>query len=178
MRLDLSEIVRNVGRQAVNEVDEQCDPDGFGFDCSEPIKGILRFANTGEILLVTGEIHTRAKLECGRCLTESMLPMSVKIEEEFRIEHAGDMIEAVPMEEDDDPEGELISNNILNVRELVRQNLLLEVPIQPLCSEECKGLCPSCGENLNVTQCSCHEENHDSPFQALAELLEDEEDKS
>lgn len=178
MKLDLSEIVRNVGKQAANDVREHCDPHEFGFECTEPVTGKLRFANTGELLLVNGKIHTSVKMECGRCLIEFSQPMNVDIEEEFRIEHVGDMIQALPMEDDDEAEGVLISNNVLDVRELVRQNLLLELPIQPLCNKDCKGLCPSCGENLNEKLCSCPADNIDSPFQALAELLEDEEDKT
>jgi uncharacterized protein len=149
----------------------------FGFECAEPVAGKIRFANTGELLLVTGKIHTSIKMECGRCLTEFTQPFNVDIEEEFRIEHIGDVIQALPLEEDDEAEIALISNNILNVTELVRQNLLLELPIQPLCNKDCKGLCPSCGENLNEKLCSCPADNIESPFQALAELLEDEEDK-
>lgn len=179
MKLDLSEIVRNVGKQAANDVREQCVPEEFGFECTEPVTGKLRFANTGELLLVNGDIHTRVKMECGRCLAEISLPINMDIEEEFRIEHSGgDVIQALPMEEDDESEKAMITSNVLDVKELVRQNLLLELPIQPLCNKDCKGLCPSCGENLNEKLCSCPAENIDSPFQVLAELLEDEEDKT
>lgn len=81
------------------------------------------------------------------------------------------------MDEDDDPEGELINNNILNVRELVRQNILLEIPIQPLCSEDCKGICPVCGVNKNNNNCSCNEGQMNSAFSALADLLNEYEDE-
>lgn len=179
MKLDLSEIVRNVGKLGANDIREQCVPEEFGFECTEPVTGKLRFANTGELLLVNGEIQTAVRMECGRCLTEISLPIRMVIEEEFRIEHSGgDLIQALPIEGDDESEKAMITNNVLDVKELVRQNLLLELPIQPLCNKDCKGLCPSCGENLNEKLCSCPAENVDSPFQVLAELLEEEEDKS
>jgi uncharacterized protein len=177
MKLDLSEIVRNVGKQAVNDINEPCEPNDLEFECIGTITGKLMFTNSGELLLITGEIYSDVVMECSRCLEEFVQPFDLKLEEELRIERSGAIIKALPMDEDDDPEGELINNNILNVRELVRQNILLEIPIQPLCSEDCKGICPVCGVNKNNNNCSCNEGQMNSAFSALADLLNEYEDE-
>jgi uncharacterized protein len=178
MKLDLSEIVRNVGRRAVSDIDEQGNTEEFGFASEGRITGKLNFSNTGQLLLITGNIHARLVLECSLCLAEFVQTIDSPVEEEFRIEHIGDMIKAVPMEEDDEPEEELIRNNILNVRELVRQNLLLELPMQPLCRADCKGICPICGADRNTEDCTCGEIKPDSPFGILADLLDDDKDET
>ncbi|MHB0999473.1 MAG: YceD family protein [Armatimonadota bacterium] len=175
MKIDLSEIARNIGKQATHDVDEQCDPEELGFHCTEPITGQLRFSNTGSLLLISGDIKTSVKLECGRCISEFAEPLKVKISEEFQLENEGDAVQILPIDEEDEYAAKVIDNNFLDVRELARQNLVLELPIQPLCSTECKGLCPTCGENLNVRQCPCPPPDNESPFKALAGLLDEEE---
>lgn len=175
MKLDLSEIVRNVGRRAATDIDEEGNTEEFGFASEGLITGELKFNNTGQLLLITGSVHAALILECSRCLVEFVQQVDSQVEEEFRIDRSGDMIKAVPIDEEDGPEWDLIKNNILNVRELVRQNLTLEIPMQPLCKDDCKGLCPICGANKNITKCSCDEIRPSSPFDVLAELLKEDE---
>ncbi len=71
----------------------------------------------------------------------------------------------------------LFQENMLDLTELLRQNILLSMPIKPLCSDECKGLCPTCGRNLNEGPCNCPSDSGGSAFAALAALLEDTSDK-
>lgn len=173
MKLDLSEIACTVGMQAVQTVDESC-PEGLGLDCVSPVKGWIRLSNTGSLLLVEGEVKTEVKLQCSRCLVDFTLPVEARIEEEFRLEKVADTVRVMPADEED-VTSELISNNLLDIQELVRQDFLLVLPIQPLCKPDCKGLCPTCGENLNMRECACPPAESESPFQALAELLEEKE---
>jgi len=174
MKLDLSEIARNIGMQATQKVEEACSPEELDLDCVSPIEGEIKFMNAGSLLLAKGKVSTEVRLQCSRCVTDFVIPIEAGIEEQFRIEKVGDSIMALPMDEEE-ATAHLVSNNILDMQELIRQNLLTAVPIQPLCRPDCKGLCPTCGENLNVRQCVCPPEEPESPFLALAELLEDEE---
>jgi len=80
---------------------------------------------------------------------------------------------ALPYEEED-VNTDLVNNNLLNLEELARQNILLVLPIQPLCRPDCQGLCLTCGENLNVRKCLCPPAEPESPFSVLAELLDEE----
>ncbi|MHB0913691.1 MAG: YceD family protein [Armatimonadota bacterium] len=174
MKLDLTEIAIHPGMQADVEVEEPC-PEDLG--CTAPARGKLHLANAGSLLIMTGKLETEMKFECGRCLIDFTMPVSMQIEEEFRLEKIGDMMRVLPLEEEEEA-ADLLSENTLDVHELVRQNILVEMPIQPLCRPECRGLCPTCGENLNVRQCQCAPADLESPFAALADLLdEDEESK-
>ncbi|MDH7481339.1 MAG: DUF177 domain-containing protein [Armatimonadota bacterium] len=174
MKLDLSEIVRTPGMQVRQKIDEPFHPAEFGFDCISPITGSIEFTNTGDVLLARGKVGASVRLQCSRCVVDFVVVLTANIEEQFRLVHMGDQIMAMPLDEED-VVGGLLSNNILDVEELIRQSLLTEVPIQPLCKPDCKGLCPICGQNLSEGQCSCHQEMYNSAFQALAILLEDEE---
>jgi uncharacterized protein len=154
------------------DIDEPC-PTDMGFTCTSPVTGQIDFNNTGTLLLLEGELQTVVKIECGRCLTDFTLPIESTVEEEFRLEQIGDSVQALPLEEED-VSPDLVERNLLDVQELIRQSLLVALPIQPLCKADCKGLCPTCGENLNVRKCQCPPAETESPFKALAELLEKE----
>jgi len=176
MKLDLSEIARTSDMHATQDVDEPC-PEDLGLRCVSPVTGKVHISNAGSLLLVEGRVATEVKLECSRCLTEFTLPVEAGIQEEFRLIKVGDMVRALPVDEED-TSTEVIDNNILDLQELIRQGLLLMLPIQPLCRSGCQGLCPTCGENLNVKKCACPPAELESPFKALAGLLEEREDDS
>lgn len=172
MKLDLSEIAKTPGMQAVHDVDEQC-PNESALDCVSAVKGQIRISNTGSLLLVKGEVKAEVRLECSRCTTDFVLPVEADVEEEFRLEKVGDAIQVLPIDEEETTP-DLMSGSLLDVQELIRQNLLPVLPIQPLCKPDCKGLCPTCGENLNVGKCQCPPAESESPFGVLADLLEEE----
>ncbi len=177
MKLDLSEIAQHIGMRATQAVDEPCFADDEELQCVSPVRGSVEVSNTGTLLLVRGNVRTDVRLSCGRCLTDIVMPVEGEIDEQFRLVHIGDSIVAVPEEEQDSGTG-LVNNNVLDLDELVRQNLLVGIPIQPLCTPDCQGLCPTCGQNLNAGQCACPAETIESPFQALAGLLEEEEEET
>jgi len=68
-------------------------------------------------------------------------------------------------------------NNTFNVYELARQLLIENTEMQTLCSDDCKGLCPVCGENLNHTQCQCNNEQIDPRWSSLKKIVFNKEDK-
>lgn len=177
MKLDLSEIAQHIGMHATQEIDEPCFAQDEELECVSPVKGKLDVTNTGSLLLIRGKVHTDVRLSCGRCLTDIVVPVEGEIDEQFRLVHLGDAIFAVP-EDEEETGGTLVNNNVLDLSELIRQNLLVGIPIQPLCTPDCRGLCPTCGQNLNAGQCACPAETIESPFQALAGLLEEEEEES
>ena len=61
----------------------------------------------------------------------------------------------------------------IDLQPLIREYALLEVPINPICKPDCKGLCPVCGEDLNQVDCGHKDIARESPFSALKDLLED-----
>lgn len=119
-----------------------------------PISGRLRMRRTNQGVLVDGPVEAQVELTCGRCLDSFTLPISFDLEEQFY--PTIDVITGLSLPENDD---ELIfpidQNHQLDLREALRQNLLLALPMQPICKEDCAGLCPQCGKNLNEGQCNC-----------------------
>jgi uncharacterized protein len=104
-------------------------------------------------------------------VTDYIQKVDAPIEEEFRIEQVGDSMQVLPLDEED-AAADFVKNNILDLTELIRQNVLLALPIQPLCREDCKGLCPECGRDLNVEPHTHEAEARDERFAALRQLLE------
>jgi uncharacterized protein len=106
----------------------------------------------------------RAKVmtDCVRCLT--LFPQQLEI----------DFTELYAFTPDSVTESGLFvpENGLLDLAPLVRDEMLLAIPISPVCSPECKGLCPICGENLNQTDHSHNEEAIDPRLDVLKSLLQ------
>jgi uncharacterized protein len=137
----------------------------------KPLQGKVKFLRTGMGILVTGHLQTAVSLPCRRCLTPVIVPVALDLEEEFR--PSIDLItgQALPMEGDDEEATRTDVHHILDLTEVVRQNLLLTVPMSALCSPQCRGLCPDCGANLNEGSCGCQREEGDPRLAALRDLL-------
>ncbi len=135
----------------------------------EPLTFQLRLQRVGSIVEVDGHFDAVVGLKCGRCLAEFKLPLS----ESFTLTF-------VPQSQDEeDPEEEveleteelgLISyrGETLELREPLQEQLLMAIPISPLCSDACRGLCPECGGDLNHETCDCTRKPFNNKFTALA----------
>jgi uncharacterized protein len=172
VRLDLTEIAQHVGKQMSYDVDEP--PSSItDLQVLSPIRGTLRFTNTGDLLLVRGILHTTVELECSRCLRLFEMPLRCEVEEQVELR----AIAARPFEHPQvtivPEEGDtlFLDGNMLDLTELIRQMLLVSLPIKPLHDEECRGLCPTCGADLNEGECSCERPVGHPAFAALARLL-------
>jgi uncharacterized protein len=179
MKLDLSEISQRSGMRIVVEIDQPCVEEAH-FGCAEPVRGQLTFANSGDLLLIDGKVHTTVELPCDRCLEPARLPTEVVVEERFALEEV--LHPRLPTEEDAEFDNTLATvihldagKPMLNLDELIRQQLVMNLPIQVLCDPDCRGLCPQCGANLNQGDCACGPETSASPFAGLAALLHNEE---
>lgn len=139
--------------------------------------GRVRLLRSREGVLVHAELVVEPTLECARCLTSFRTTLPLTIDEEFRPFRDPVSGEAVTADLDDfriDPRHEL------DLSEAVRQYEEAALPIQPVCREQCAGLCPVCGQNLNEFRCG-----HDASdigaapdgLRALAERLRAEEER-
>ena len=179
MRLDLSEISQRPNMRVVVDVDEPC-VEGADFVCAEPVRGELTFVNGGDVLLIDGPIRTAIELPCDRCLEPARLPMEVPVEERFPLAEV--LHPRLPSEEDVEFDNTLATvvnleagKPILNLDELIRQHLVMNLPIQILCDPACRGLCPHCGANLNQGDCDCEPDAAAAPLAGLAALLREGE---
>jgi len=103
----------------------------------------------GKALLVTGTLATAATLRCSRCLTVFDLPLHVS---QFVFHE------------------ELHGEDFVDLTANVREDILLELPQRALCEQDCKGLCPSCGKNLNEGHCRCEPSQVELRWHALDQL--------
>jgi uncharacterized protein len=176
MKLDLSEVATHLGKRIRYEMDEPpIEDEEGGLKCVAPIKGEVTFSNSGRHVVARGSFSTAIELECARCLEEYRVEVASPIEEELEL--------PVPLAEQEAEEAEgpveeeserLFVDNILDLTELLRQDILLAVPIKPVCSEMCKGLCPHCGKNLNQEPCDCPQGEIGLPLAELGSLLKEE----
>ena len=129
------------------------DIGGEEADSGIQLNGRVRLLRTDRGILVSGKISTKVDILCSRCLTHIEYPLDLDIEEEYFPTIDVSSGTPLPLPKDDGfPIG---SNHILDLGEVVRQYILLATPMKPLCRDECQGLCPQCGENLNYGPCSC-----------------------
>ena len=110
-------------------------------------------------------LSTNIHLTCDRCLTEFQKPVAEKFEILFHI--------GTRDFETDEEDVVMLSpeENEIELDRFIEEQLVLAVPIKALCREDCKGLCPVCGVNLNVQSCNCPKETLDPRWQKLKELL-------
>lgn len=128
-----------------------------------------RAQREGSGLRVIGEVRTRLRLVCSRCLE----PFDFPVDSRFDVTYA----KVVPVEDEVELDGRELTvchleGDTVDLAELAREEVLLEVPMAPLCGPECKGLCPRCGANLNREACACPAQAVDPRFAALGRLLE------
>ena len=128
---------------------------------TEPIqiKGLLEGVEEG--VLVSGTVTGTTSCSCARCLTEFSGDIDVEVRELFT---------TAPAENED---GYPIDDGEIDLEPCVRDAILLSTPFAPLCKEDCLGLCPRCGGDRNLDECSCGPEV-DERWAALSSLkLED-----
>ena len=147
-------------------------PDVFRFDGALPWNAFI--ANTGEgPLLVTGAIEGVATVDCARCLEPFELDLDGEIEGFIFLSDPGDDI---PEDMDDDEFIVLDEHHGADIETFLRAALVLDAPLVPLHDDECLGLCPNCGKNLNEGPCDCDAEpdpdfeNAKNPFAALKDF--------
>ncbi len=116
---------------------------------------------TPQGLLLTGQFEGRLDLQCVRCLND------------FEYTVHWDMTELYAFTEKSVSESDLLvpEDAHIDLAPMVRDYALTEVPLSPICKPDCKGLCPTCGQDLNVKDCGHRPEQDDSPFSALKDLL-------
>lgn len=125
--------------------------------------------NTGGALLVSGTVESSATCACARCLEDATYDVTGEIEGYYLI--AGEDADIDGVEKDEFET--LPDDETIDLAPLIQGALVLEVPQVPLCKDDCAGLCPQCGKNLNEGACDCEPISDDassSPFAVLKDL--------
>ncbi|MEA3019162.1 MAG: hypothetical protein QOI47_686 [Actinomycetota bacterium] len=121
----------------------------------------LELQAINDAIVAVGEVHAPWAGECRRCLKAITGDV---------VAHVQEIYEREPVE----GETRLLANNEVDLTEMARDVVLLELPLAPLCDDDCLGLCPTCGVDRNTTSCACEQEAPDPRWAALSQLEFDE----
>jgi uncharacterized protein len=134
-----------------------------------PAQFDVTLTNTGAGLVLEGTVLATMRTICARCTVDFDLPVTAEVDG-FYVEPGHE--QGLPEEQ----EVELIREERIDIEPALAQAIVVELPLAPLCSAECKGLCPKCGADMNVAPCSCEVASPSGPFAALKDIAFDEED--
>lgn len=132
-----------------------------------------RASRKGDEVRVRGSLQTSVELRCDRCLGPVPAPVSVDFVANFV--RAGDPTVEAKELHDEDLEVSVYDGGAVDIDELVREQILLALPARQLCRDDCAGLCPACGKNLNTESCDCAQHETDPRWAALADLKQSDE---
>jgi len=173
MRYNVAQLLKEQSGQtrqhALHEDISRIDPDIVPLST---LDGNIQMLRTADGVLVLGQVNTSVELVCSRCLDEFSLPLRFNLEEEFR--PTIDIVTGamLPISEDDETATRIDEHHELDLTEVVRQDILLALPPNPICRTKCLGLCPTCGKNWNEGPCDCKHAEIDPRWQSLKELLD------
>ncbi len=174
MKLDLSEIARIPGSSAEHEIN-MTFKELEGMTLTAPVHGMMSVSSTGHVLLLEGAVDTEVEQVCARCGVLYRQPVHAEFQEDFVIRPPQAPGQGPRVEEEEEPESRVFVDGSLdlNLDELLRQSILLALPLKPLCAEACAGLCPHCGKRLNEGPCACQPEAETPQMAVLRRLLEE-----
>jgi len=124
--------------------------------------GVATFGRTPQGLILQGEFSADIGMQCVRCLTDFYGNIHWTMTELFAFTRRNVAESGLLLPEDAQ----------VDLAPLIREYALLEIPINPICKQDCKGLCLVCGENLNQRDCGHQPEMDESPFSVLKDLLD------
>lgn len=125
------------------------------------VQGSVHIGRTPQGLVVQGKFSAETVLECVRCLREFTYPLNWEITELYAFNRRSVSESGLLLPDDAH----------IDLAPLLREYALLEIPIKPLHTPDCKGLCPVCGQDLNEEDCGHRQDEDDSPFSVLKKLL-------
>lgn len=118
-------------------------------------------SNAGDVLLLEATMSAQVRRTCGRCLKEFTAVTKAEVLEKFYPTSA----------ENIEKDAFVYDSDVINITEPLRESLLLAEPMQALCKEDCQGLCPSCGADLNEGDCGCDKVSVDPRLAALKQFI-------
>ena len=158
----------SVGSTREYDINEEADVVGDGRKYN--LVGQCQLLRLQHSILAKCSLDTVVDLSCSRCLGQFRHPLKIKFEEEFV--PTVDVTSGAPLPEPEEAGTFTIDeHHILDLTEAVRQYLLIALPIKPLCDEDCAGLCPDCGNDLNKGPCDCPPREIDARWSELSKLL-------
>ena len=152
MLLDLKKIIHQPGGVVPFETSLDLSQMEFGgsMPLTEPIHAVGQVRNTAGVLVMTGELTTRLHGECDRC--------AKPFERDFAVSLEAVLVTELENEDYDDPWTFELDGDQADLDDILTTAVVLNMDSKLLCSEDCKGLCPKCGADLNLGPCDCKPE--------------------
>lgn len=168
MLLDLSKI-----RTPHERYDQVYRADAFTsggeYRIVEPVALAFDIFKDKDQFRLVGDVKTVLELPCSRCLESFRWPVDSHFDLRYQ-PHAHNAGEGEREVEEDDLTTAFYQNDEIDLGQLMEEQFYLSLPMKPLCADDCKGLCPQCGTNLNRETCDCKRDWDDPRFAALREL--------
>ncbi|MCD6192300.1 MAG: DUF177 domain-containing protein [Candidatus Aminicenantes bacterium] len=134
----------------------------------EPLHAEIDLHKEGDELFIKGKIHTVVSFICSRCLS----PFEYLVDSEFDLVYLPEELFEIKEElTDDDLDLFFYVENQINLREIVLEQLNLTFPMKPLCSPDCQGICPICGQVINEGKCRCIRKSTDPRLEKLKTFI-------
>lgn len=152
----------------------------------EPLLSVSPLAMAGTLSYLDGEYHLRSRLsfstelECSRCLEPFArsfdIPIQLRLHHRVASPHPETKKETAEEEELEQGDLDLFfySEPVLPFEEIASEQAIMALPMKPLCREDCRGLCPDCGQDLNAGECACDTERIDPRLEGLRVLKKTE----
>lgn len=133
----------------------------------DPVAVDITVSRANDQWRISGVLAYKGRYVCSRCLETFVREQSSHMDRLFCVgsDPAGN--HKVQNLED---EQTFLPSSELTIQDLVREELLLDLPMMPMCSDDCRGLCPQCGCNRNHERCHCEDNIREGPFSRLKEL--------
>lgn len=166
MELNVALELKSVGKTTERHFEENMsdiDLNGHRLVFTMPVSVDLRYVFDGEGFNVVGVLSSELLMNCTKCNKEFKQKFSVDFSERFikASEEEADELECYPF-----------SGEVLNLDKMLQDLIILNAPLYGLCRPDCKGLCPKCGCDLNIMQCSCSRTAKNASFASLEELAQ------
>ena len=148
MKIDVTDLLKSFGAEIKIDRSETLSFPPIGdadkedrLNLTSPVHVKLKLMNTGRSVLVSGTLKTTVRMTCCRCLKDFDLPVAIKIDEEYSkrqaVPRAGKAGEEIELKEKDFV-FEIGEDNIIDLDEAIRQNIIVDLPIKPICNKACK----------------------------------------
>jgi len=141
---------------------------------ASPLHAVLNIRTIGSEVVLNGMLEGEVELVCSRCLNAYTLRVRPQINVVYEPSEVINKEEHYKLKSDELDTG-FYKNDTLDTDEVLVEQLLLSLPMKPLCSPECKGICPKCGADLNVLSCNCDVSEIDTRMKVLEQLLKKKE---
>lgn len=163
MYIDISDLIRKKVESKEVHLDYKGDKFTDGFEeinFTKPVRVDGNICMDSDVIKLEADVKTELGFICSRCLEKFNYPMELKIEEEFTLNDSIVNEDIIKLNDDS-----------IDISKVVELNIISELPIKRLCKEDCKGLCPNCGTNLNYSTCKCSVNNSNPEFARLKDLF-------